>query len=610
MCGIAGYIGSRTIDKNVIHRTLNMMQSRGPDNKAYIEKKIKKKKVILLHSRLSIIDLEKRSNQPFTKDNFTITFNGEIYNYIELKNSLIKLGHFFQTNSDTEVIVETFKRYGEKCVDFFEGMWAFAIFDSTKKTTFISRDRLGEKPLFYLNLDNEFFFGSETKFILSLLNKRLDINYEKVKKFIVCGYRSIFKSKDSFIKNIKEFEASTNYCINHDLKIKKSTYWKINYKPSFNKENDIYEQTLSLLCDSLKIRMRSDVPLAFCMSGGVDSTSLVCLANKYLNKSVKTFSVIDSDKRYDEKKNIDITTNYLNCNNSLIKTTNLNFFDNLKRITEYYNSPVPTISYYIHNQLIEKIREQGFLVSVSGTGADEIFSGYYDHYLFWLSEFSDSKNFSKLRSDWENGYGKYVNNPLLKNHNTFIKNPNFRNHLYQSSNIFKSILIDDIDDEFKEKNFCRDLMRNRMLNELSDEIVPTILYSDDLNSMMYSVENRSPFLDSKLIEFLFSVPTKYLIKNGFQKYILRESVKDFIPKKIYNDKKKVGFNASIKSFLNLKDPRNIDWLLQDSSIFELINKKKFEKLLKKDFLKNEFSKFLFNFITSKIFIDSYKKLLN
>ena len=586
------------------------MKNRGPDNQSYYQTNFFSNNIVLLHSRLSIIDIDARSNQPFIKDNFVIIFNGEIYNFIEIKEKLKKLGHNFVTNSDTEVIVEAYRRYKNKCVDYFEGMWAFVIYDNNQKEVFLSRDRLGEKPLYLLEIGKTIYFGSEPKFIFSLINKTLNINLEKLKRFLVCGYRSVFKQRESFFSQLKELEPATNLVISNNLGKKYYKYWNIKFSPIKISEEEISEEVKRLLYNSVKIRLRSDIPIAFCLSGGIDSSSLAAISGNVLNHRVRTFSVVDDDYRYDESANINLISDYLNCENTSIKTANMNFIEQMEKIIAYYNAPIPTISYFIHNQLSKYIKSKGFSVAISGTGADEIFSGYYDHYLFWLYEMRKEENFSDLLSEMKNGYGKYINNPLLKDPLKIIKDKNFRDHLYQSADKFEKIIEGKVDFSFKEKEISSDLMRNRMLNELLDEVVPTILFSDDLNSMMYSIENRSPFLDIKLIQFLFTVPTKYLIKNGLQKSLLRNCVKEFLPESILMNKKKVGFNASINSLVNLKSVEFKEWLLCDSSIFEIINKKEFIKILDEDFTRNDFSKFLFNFISSKIFMDSSKNIMN
>ena len=399
---------------------------------------------------------------------------------------------------------------------------------------------------------------------------------------------------------------STNLVLRNNFIKLENKYWTLNFKPERISDSEIYEKLEELIFNSVRLRMRSDVPLAFCLSGGIDSSSLVAISNKIINSTINTFSIIDSDQRYDESENIQEIINFTNCKNSMLFTTKINFIDNMQKIISYYDAPIPTISYYVHNQLSQKIKNEGFSVVISGTGADEIFTGYYDHYLYWLYEMRRETKFSELLKDMSEGYGSNINNPLLKDPDIIIKNPDFRGHLYQSSDVFQKILKKKFDFSFNEQFYCKDVLRNRMLNELSDEIVPVILFSDDLNSMMYSLENRSPFIDKKLVEFMFSIETKLLIKNGLQKFLLREVSKKLLPPTVSNSKKKVGFNASIHSLIDIK--KNIDWLLAESRIFDIISRKKFEQILKSDFTRNDYSKFLFSFVSSKIFIDQNTKV--
>ena len=331
---------------------------------------------------------------------------------------------------------------------------------------------------------------------------------------------SIFKKRKSFFLNLNELPPATNLKIKVNLKKYQFKYWNVKFNPIEISEEETYREIKKLLFNSVKIRLRSDTPIAFCLSGGVDSSSLVAITSKVFNKKVHTFSIVDQDSRYDESEKINLISKHLNCLNTSLKTSKQNFLTNMERIISYYNAPIPTISYYVHNQLSEKIKSLGYSVVISGTGADEIFSGYYDHYLFWLYEMRNQKNINNLIAEMKDGYGSFINNKLLKDPYLIIKNRFYRDHLYQSSDEFEKIMKDKKNFIFEEIKICKDIMRNRMLNELFDEIVPAILFSDDLNSMMYSIENRSPFLDTKLIEFLLNVPTKYLIKNGLQKFCL------------------------------------------------------------------------------------------
>ena len=189
MCGIAGYIGIKKINNNTINQTLTLMRNRGPDHQDWCSFSVNETNVYLLHSRLSIIDLDERSNQPFSFNNCTLVFNGEIYNYIEVREKLKKRGHIFSTDSDTEVLIKAYIEYGEDCVDYFEGMWAIAIWDNRKKHLFLSRDRFAEKPLYYLKTDEGFYFGSEIKFIRMFYDKLLTVNQQHLLRYLIFGYK-------------------------------------------------------------------------------------------------------------------------------------------------------------------------------------------------------------------------------------------------------------------------------------------------------------------------------------------------------------------------------------------------------------------------------------
>ena len=605
MCGIAGSVTKNLIDENVIKKTLFLMKNRGPDNQSY--QRIKSKyNYSFLHSRLSIQDLDSRSNQPFNYKNKILVFNGEIYNFIELKKKLKNKGYIFSTKSDTEVIIKMFDCYGEKSVEFFEGMWAFVIFDTKSKSLFLSRDRFGEKPIFYYKTDYGFYFASDVSFISSLAEKKFSINMRKIERFLVNGYRSLNKFNDNFFEDINELDPGQNCFLDSDLNFKKKKYWNLKYQPVRRGISTYKNKVKSLLLDSLNLRLRSDVPLAFCLSGGVDSVTLACLTTKKLNKDICTFSIIDKeDSRYNEQDNINLISKELKSEHKNIYVSKNNFFERMKKITKNFGSPVPTISYYVHNFLSHEISSSGFKVAISGTGADEIFSGYYDHYNYWLNGMKNKKEFITLQEEWSNGSGRYINNELIKKLSNFLGDSEFFEHLYQNNSIFNNLLNQPINLEFTQKGFCKDLLRNRMLNELFFEIVPVILEADDRNSMMYSVENRSPFLDKNLVEYLYQIPSKFLIKNGYTKWFLREIGNGLVPDQVRLDKRKTGFNASIYSLLDLHNSDNKKWLLSDSPIYEIVNRRKIKDFLENNFTDNSFSKFLFSFISSKIFLEQF-----
>ncbi|MBA64964.1 MAG: asparagine synthase (glutamine-hydrolyzing) [Candidatus Marinimicrobia bacterium] len=606
MCGIAGYIGKKRIDKHLINHTLGLMKNRGPDNQSANDFQTNDIYVYLLHSRLSIIDMNERSNQPFRNKNHSLIFNGEIYNYIELRNDLKKKGHHFRTNSDTEVLIKSYEEYGQKCVQYFNGMWSFAIWDENERVLFLSRDRFGEKPLFIYQTNHGLYFGSEIKFIQSLSKNKTEINLSMLTNYLGLGYKSLNKKNQTFFKQVFQLGYGTNLLVNNKLNIKKNRYWEPVYSPD-KKINihDAIEGTREHLLNSMKIRLRSDAPMAFCLSGGIDSSSLVSIAKKHFNYSVNTFSIIDKDIRYNEKENIINTIEDNGCGSNLIELGYDNMINRLENLVEYHDSPISTISYLIHSMLSEKISEQDIRVAFSGTGADEIFTGYYDHFLLHLNEIKQDKSlFIKNLNFWKSDINPLISNPMIKDSHLFINNPKFRGHIYDDSDIFSKYLTNPINTNFNEECYTPNLMRNRMLNEMFHEITPVILHEDDLNSMYYSIENRSPYLDPALFDFAYKIPGKFLINNGFSKFILRQAMKGILNDKVRLDRTKKGFNTSFYSIFNIDDKNFYDYLLDPSSdIFQIINRNMIKELFNNRNTKNSYSKFLFNFINSKIFLD-------
>ena len=605
MCGISGFIGNKLIDQNVVNRTLVLMKNRGPDNQDWISFNNSKNYIYLLHSRLSIIDLEERSNQPFSIGNYTIVFNGEIYNYIELRDELKKCGHVFQTLSDTEVLLRCFIEYGKRCVEKFNGMWSFAIWDDQKKKLFLSRDRFAEKPLYYFQDSDGFYFGSEIKFLRSLSNRNFEINYDHLKRYLVYGYKFLYKTRDTYFNKINELSFASNAIVDNDLNYKESSYWVPKVKIKNMSMNDAIEGTRYYLEESVKLRLRADVPLAFCLSGGVDSAALASIAKKTFNYDVATFSIIDKDERYNELDNIQYTIDDISCKHELIYLGNSNMLERLKSLIHYHDEPVATISYLVHSLLSEKINDRGYKISISGTAADELFTGYYDHFNLHLYEMRNHPEFQEYLNDWENNTGKYIRNPYLKNPKLYFDDQSIRDHNHLNSDIFNDFLIDGLTIEINENNFSDSLLRNRMLNELFYEVTRVILNEDDLNSMKYSIENRSPYLDTHLFDFAYSIPSEHLIKNGYAKFVLREAVKETLNKKVRLDRRKKGFNASINSIFNLSDKKTTNYLLADSPLFDMIKKEKVEELLKKDFFENSYNKFIFNLLNVKLFLEEH-----
>ncbi|MBI4969640.1 MAG: asparagine synthase (glutamine-hydrolyzing) [Rhodospirillales bacterium] len=603
MCGIAGFIGKVGPDRRQLRRALETMRHRGPDAAGVCERHLGPQRAVLLHSRLAILDLDPRSNQPFEKDDCALIFNGEIYNHIEIRRELEHLGHSFRTGSDTEVIIDAWREWGRRCFDRFEGMWALALHDSRSQQVIMSRDRFGEKPLHLLRTEDGLFFASEVKTLWALSGAAPKPDLDQVRRYLVQGYRVLHKKPRSFFGNVAEFPAASLMEIDVQGKEDTSGYWRLEYRPQLMSSADAIDGARARLFESVRLRLRADVPLSFCLSGGVDSGALAAIAALSLGTEIETFSIIDSDPRYDESENIAITSQALGCKNHRIPTRKTGFLDRMANLVRQHDAPVATISYYMHSFLSEAIHEAGFKVAVSGTGADEIFLGYYDHSLMWLAAMQGREDFASLVESWRNGYGAHVRNPMLQDPQAFIRDPGMRSHLTLGAAEFASYMTAPFGEAFAEESYCPELLRNRMMNELLCEVVPVILAEDDLNSMMHSIENRSPFLDRRLVEFLFSVPNAHLMRDGYTKWLLRESVKDLLPDAVRLDRRKRGFNASIDSLLDRKDPDVVERLLAPGPIFDLVRRQAIEDYLRRDLEANELSKFMFSFVSAKFFLD-------
>jgi asparagine synthase (glutamine-hydrolysing) len=616
MCGIAGYIGSKNINNSLICKSLELLKNRGPDFKdvkKYSSNNKKYKNILFLHTRLRIIDLEKRSNQPFEDGDYSIIFNGEIYNYLEIKNDLISKGLKFHTTSDTEVLLKSYIVYGINFFKKIEGMWSFAIWDKKNTKLVLARDRFGEKPLYYSIHSDGVYFSSDIRVVKCLSEKHYDRNISRLTKGIVCGYKSLYKNPtETFFKNIFQIPQSSYVEIKNDLEFKTKKYWKVEkINNNFRNDLELIDNARELLFNSIKIRLRSDRPIAFCLSGGIDSGALVSVAAKRFNVRVNTFSILDNlDIRYNEKKNIDTVVRDISSNHHEINIKNFRNntenIERIKRLINFKSGPIPTISYFLHSFLSENISKNNFKVSILGTAADEVYSGYYDHHLQYLYDTRNKKKFHLYKKNFKEFVKPLIRNTFLKNFDLYIKNSYFRDHIYDNSNEFTNLIKKDlkIDLTFSEKKFSSSLLKNRSLNELFYETIPVILNEDDTNSMYYSIENRSPFLDSNLVNFLHSIPTEKLIQNGYAKFILRESVKSYLHESVRMDRLKKGFNASITSIFNFSDKKFIDELLDEKSeIFNIFDIKKIKNIFMKDISLNHYSKFIFSFINAKIFLD-------
>ena len=608
MCGIAGVIARKPLTPDRIAATHAALETRGPDGRGIYQGELGDWSVTLIHARLAIIDLDPRGEQPFLHDDLTLCYNGEVYNYLEARRALQGFGDTFRTETDTEVLAAQLRRFGpHHGLDGMEGMWAFAAIDARSGEVWLSRDRFGEKPLLLWQTDGALYFASSIKALAAMAGYWPKPNLARLGRYLVHGYKTLHKADDTAFEGVASLPPGTVMTVTSPELTPPRSYWSLYHEPVSMSREQARDGVRAKLERSVELRLRSDVPLAFCLSGGIDSTALVALAKTQFDHDVQCFSIVDSDPRYDESENISATQKALGCPVTRLQTSMEGFQSGLAALVSDHDAPVATISYYVHAQLSKAIADAGCKVAISGTAADELFTGYYDHSLMWLAamydELGDGLAFERLVSDWRQGYGQFVRNPFLQNPRAFIENQNMREHVAPLTDVFQDLMTGPVTERKAEEIYADSLLHSRMMNELFHESVPLILDQDDRNSMRVSIENRSPFLDRELVEFAYSIPTEHLMQRGVMKAILREAVADVLPSEVLNDKRKRGFNASILSVLDPTDDETRDWLLADGPIFDLVDRTKFAAFLETDLTDNERSKFLFSFASARSFLD-------
>ena len=605
MCGIAGVWSKNELNIARIESSLKLLCHRGPDDQKYKSFKTKNgMNAALLFTRLAIIDLDPRANQPMGYGGLWLTCNGEIYNYREIRKELEEQGLSFHTSSDTEVLLKGLHAYGWNVLNKLEGMWAIAVYDENTDRLTLCRDRFGEKPLSYIKTAEGVFYASEVRVLQQLSGQGLVPNKLHLQRFLVNGYKSLYKTNETFFDDVRDVPAKTLLHFNDDGTVDSELYWK----PNLEIDEDIdfdkaVIQSKEKLVRSLDLRLRADVPLAFSLSGGVDSVSLVSLAKRELGVHVHGFTIRNSDPRYEEWQLVDKVVKELNLDHTYVDLSSKNFLENLQMLIAHRKNPILTITYYVQWLLMQKISEMGFKVVIGGTGADELYTGYYDHHLFYIASLNGKARQDAIES-WSLNLKQFIQNPFLSNPNLFIEKPDFRDHIYLDADLYKTFLIDDFKEKFNESKYHADPLKNRMLNELFEETIPVIMHEEDLNAMNFSIENRSPFLDKELFETTFKFPTKILIKNGRAKAILRESVRGIAPDVVIDNARKIGFNAPIESLLDLNSSDVKRQILSDSPIFEIVNRDFISNFLAKRGLNNSESKFLFSFLSAKLFLEA------
>jgi asparagine synthase (glutamine-hydrolysing) len=541
MCGISGiYLYKESfVSKEIISNFNNAVSHRGPDAESYFFNE----NFAFGHRRLSIIDLSEKSDQPMTKFGLTIVYNGEIFNYLEIKVELSEMGHVFETESDTEVILASYKEWGNDCVNRFNGMWAFCIFDNEKQLFFCSRDRFGIKPFFYINNSQFFAFGSEIKQILTLLDEKI-ANKRVLAEFII-GNEDFHE--ETFFKDVFRILPGHNmvFCLNKN-KIKTWKYYEINLKMVPAKFEDCLKEFSSLFEDSVELRLRSDVKVGTCLSGGLDSSAIASIAAiKYNDKNLDQFIGIHAksiEKATDESYFAQTVAVNSKINLFCIAPDSNSFRQALDKVIQIQDEPFGGPSIVMQYFVFGEAAKRKIKVMLDGQGGDEILLGYDSYFNMYLSNIPILKNILRIiKLSKENLFRVnlrfvYFFRPLI----ALIKRRLHKNKFsFLNSKYFNLIDYKLIIDEAL-KHCGNDFQFQKFEMEHG---IQKLLRFEDRNSMFHGIESRLPFLDHRLVEFSLSLKLTNKLNKNETKYILRKMLNGKLPDEVIYRKDKKGFEA-------------------------------------------------------------------
>ncbi|MBC7902387.1 MAG: asparagine synthase (glutamine-hydrolyzing) [Gemmatimonadaceae bacterium] len=557
MCGIAGIISlnRKLVSADRLKKMTDSIAHRGPDGQAHWVSE--EGNAGFGHRRLCIIDLREIAAQPMSYlGRYTIIHNGEIYNYLELRESLIKDGYSFRTESDTEVILASYAKHGASCVSGFDGMFAFAIWDEQEQLLFVARDRLGEKPFYFYKDEKQLIFASEMKALWAAgvekqVNERMLFNY------LTLGYtQNPGNAGETYYNNIYKLPA--RFIMTYDLKtdfLQRSAYWDIDLKKEQFQGND--EEAISefhrLFTESVSRRLRSDVPLGTSLSGGLDSSSITAeLVRKGQKEKTKSFSATFPGFQKDESAFISKIISRHKIENNITSPNADEFINDFEKLCYHQEEPFQSASIYAQYRVYELAKQNGVTVLLDGQGADEIMAGYHKYFPRYWQELlrTDKKKFKlELQYARNNGVTEAWNwkNRLAAsfpiNASLFRQNSNSRKQ-ERNPDINKGF-IRQFGDSYYEIPAMDQLNSTLYYNTFLNGLEELLRYADR-NSMAHAREVRLPFLSHELVTFLFSLPSHFKIRNGYTKWILRKAMENELPAEIAWRKDKTGFEPPQK----------------------------------------------------------------
>ena len=597
MCGIAGAICNAGIDPAVLAPMADRIAHRGPDGRGYLvwrpgdELRMSRSveaapsgeaTVGLAHNRLSIIDLREINDQPLVSDDgsLALSFNGEVYNYVELRSELEALGHEFRTSGDTEVLLAAYREWGPACVERLVGMWAFALLDAANGRLLLSRDRFGIKPLYYALTGGVLYFASEIKALLSVPGFRPEPDEAAVRRFLVTG--GVDETERSFFQGVRSLPAAHNAIVTLEAPAaepRPERYWSIPEEGYEGGREQAAREFADLFRDSVRVHARSDVPVGTCLSGGLDSSSIVCVAEE-LRRAGRIpqyahsgFGYLPDDAAYSERPYMEAVTEQTGLEMTFVEVTPDRFAEALVEVARHQDEPFGSTSIAAQYFVFGAAKAGGMKVMLDGQGADEVLGGY-DHYfpliavaLLRRRRFAAYARFTRAHRRERGGP------PISRRHALATLAPRRAGDAAASRMIeppSATLLSGELRDRIGYEDYRYpefDSVRDVLAASTSSLGLPALLRFEDRNSMAHSIEARVPFLDHRLVEFAFRLPYDFKINGTSTKDVLRRAMADVLPPKVLGRLDKIGFRAEPSATWRLAE-RHRSSLLADRTDYE------------------------------------------
>lgn len=584
MCGIAGFIdvAGHAIDPALLKRMTDSIRHRGPDDEGYvlIDQRSGYRKTFagvdspadvrqalasfeaagatvpinigLAHRRFSIIDLSSGGHQPFFDIDrcCCMVFNGEIYNYVELREELERRGARFATHSDTEVLLEAYKAWGPDCFSRFNGFWAMALYDFRARCLVLSRDRLGKRPLYWTRIDSRIYFASEIKSLLQVpeVAARKSVNEDAIWHWCVDGLRDL--DGQTFFKDIRNFPAGSWSVVDESFPARTQTFWSVpreRLSESDISVDDAAKQVRETLIDAIRLRMRADVPIAFELSGGLDSSTILALAAETTTDTLRTYTVRFEDPRWNEEPFARAVAERYRVDYRVIDPAPGVFWNDVAAFTSLQEEPYHSPNLQVSQVIWSHMRAEGTKVTLTGSSGDELFAGYSRYY--WKAQLENlrhgrfaqtadnARHWSERSHNWGDLAREVTNAAGLRQIARYAKKT------------FGSLPSDYIRGvPFPKKQYYASSLSAWLHSEIANTLIPYWLMSGDKTLMGVPFEGRCPFLDYRMVEIAARLPITYLIRHGWHKWILRKAMEKDLPEEVVWRKVKMGFPYPYERF--------------------------------------------------------------